>query len=368
MAFLAPSGIKPRSLSRRVYAKLFPSDTIFFADAAPCLHSLIIRAMKFKLSGPWLSQIRRLSLFYCSIAVSELLSTLTNMGSLEVLQLGYMELPNPHINQHRWPTVTLPRLKRLFISDTVQTLNIFLGHMALPLAVCLFADSRSYEPNIDPPTSDDFSIFGKSLVAYFQNHSVQKCQANMLSCAMESELLIVGVLQVPEVPFPTHIPRHQFTFNTGPISPGPLPAHALVCTILRSFASSDLSNITILEIDLVNSTLDRSDVDLISFLKALVKVEEIRTRSVMLQMLLDITSDGFILLPSLHTIYFNSSEDLKSDVIMRFLLQRRDSGVPIKTFDLTSCSSSAPFQLLFLEEIEGLVVRWNQEMRHGIEE
>ena len=73
--------------------------------------------------------------------------------------------------------------------------------------------------------------------------------------------------------------------------------------------------------------------------------------------------DGVILFPRLQTIVFDTDAELQSDVIMQFLLWRRDADVPITDFDLSNCTSPNQDRLLFLEGVYDLDVTWNAEIR-----
>jgi hypothetical protein len=141
--------------------------------------------------------------------------------------------------------------------------------------------------------------------------------------------------------------------------------HGIPDIILNSLYSCDLKT---LELDISNATLNPFNLHVARFDRSLLSLETLYTDSQTMELLLQTQEhlNGVILFPCLQTIAFDTDAELKSDVIMRFLLRRRDADVPITDFDLYNCTSPNQERLLFLEGIDGLDVEWNEEIRDGM--
>ncbi|KAF9547846.1 hypothetical protein CPC08DRAFT_823599 [Agrocybe pediades] len=68
--------------------------------------------------------------------------------------------------------------------------------------------------------------------------------------------------------------------------------------------------------------------------------------------------EGKLILPRLESLAFVMYEELDTETLMRFILQHRDSGHPIRLIDLTEYEGPHRDRLLFLNGIDALTVNW----------
>jgi len=328
------------------------TDDTLFSNMAPFIHTLITRSINFELSGRWLSHVRHLDLSDCSVSQT-ILFALAEMMALENLDMRDVDITDIGIEDHFWPTIILPKLKQISLVVKLRTLIVLMGHVA-PTPGCIF-DYESINNSIPNPSIEDISLLRRGFSSHFQSFSDFKCNAT-ISWTMTKDLLVLkNVLDEgsdnPE--FSLNIENHLGS-----------EWHGIPDIILDSLYSCDLSSIETLELDISDATLDPFNLHVTRFYRSLSSLATLHTDSQVMELLLQTQEhlDG-VLFPRLQTIVFDTDAELKSDVIMRFLLWRRDAGVPITDFDLYKCTSPNQERLLFLEGIYDLGVTWNGEIR-----
>lgn len=141
--------------------------------------------------------------------------------------------------------------------------------------------------------------------------------------------------------------------------------------IAQGLSSCDLSTITRLDLSFEFGTLVTSNASFVALLSGLTSVETLYTYVSTLSFIIGVLSHtkGSIPLPSLTTLFLKEEEEVEDEVwdtavIMRFLLQRRDVGVPITTLELPAFRHRQS-RFLFLKGINGLEIKWIGERNVG---
>jgi len=351
--------IQSPSLNLEILHIHFPSrpafstaDDTLFSNMAPSIHTLITGCINFKLSGRWLSHICHLYLNDCSVSQT-ILFALAEMMALENLDMN-IDITDIGTENRFWPTIILPRLKRISLGVKLRTLIVLMGHIA-PTSGCI-SEYESVDNTIFNPSIEDISLLRRGFSSHFQSFSDFR-RNETISWMMTKDLFeLNNVLQEGgNAEFYLHI---EIDLGSG--------GHGIPDIILSSLYSCDLSSIKTLELDISNATSDPFNLHVARFYRSLLSLETLHTDSQTMELLLQTQEhlNGVILFPRLQTIVFDTNAELKSDIIMRFLLRRRDADLPITDFDLYNCTSPNQERLLFLEGIDGLDVEWNEEIRN----
>ncbi|KDR70510.1 hypothetical protein GALMADRAFT_144781 [Galerina marginata CBS 339.88] len=331
-------------------------DDTLFSNDAPSLHTLTTYAINFKISGSWLSGLRRLQIFDCSVGQA-IIFALAEMSVLEFLDMTDVDIVDIHAEDRSWPMITLPKLKKLCLKVKFRTLIVMIGHLN-PTLGC---ESRyeSSDVTISPLTTEDLFLLRRGWTAHFQclsNYS----PIDTISWAMIEDFIELGnaVKWSCDATFFFHVEVGQGE------------RHGIHDIILHCLLNScDFSAVTTVELDISPGGLELSKLRFAALCRSLSSVVTMHTESHTMEVLLQLCVElnGEILFPSLETIIFDTDVELKCDAIMRFLLHRLNAGIPITDFDLSDCTSPNQDRLLFLEGINGLDVVWNEEIRNRME-
>ncbi|KDR70468.1 hypothetical protein GALMADRAFT_254888 [Galerina marginata CBS 339.88] len=332
------------------------ADDVLFSNDAPSMHTLVTHKINFKLSERWLTGLRRLDLFGCSVEKT-ILFALAEMLALESLDMMNIDIIDVHTEDRLWPMIILPKLKRISLSVNLTTLTALIGYI-YPTLGCTF-EYESCNDKISLPTTEDIFLLRRGFSTHFQCFS-DFWHNDTISWMMTEDILeLTNVLKAGgNSAFYVHIEIERGS-----------PWHVIPNIILHSLYSYDLRRITTLELDISQDALDVCDWYFAKFLRSLSSVATMHTDSSTMQVLVHLQEDllnGEILFSSLKSIVFDTDAELICSAIMQFLLQRRDAGVPITDFDLYDCTSPNQDRLLFLEGIKGLDVDWNEEIRNGM--
>ncbi|KDR70463.1 hypothetical protein GALMADRAFT_885615 [Galerina marginata CBS 339.88] len=325
-------------------------DDTLFSDTAPSIHTLITHNINFKFSGRWLSSLHSLDLSGCSVRKT-ILFALADMLSLESLNMTNVDIVDTDAEDHSWPMIILPQLKLLSLSVDLGTLAVLIGYIA-PTPRCIFKYEYS-NSTIAPPSANDIFLLLRGLSAHFQ-------------CFFDFWLydMLFWTMTKYMIDLKTDCSGLFFHIDIDSGSDW----HGIPDIILHSLHYCNLSSITNLELHVSPDPLDPSNVQLSELCRSLSPVEVMHTDSQIMEVLIQLQEelDGMTLFPNLHSVVFDTDAELKCDAIQRFILQRRDAGVPIAEFDLSDCTSPNQDRLLFLEGINGLDVEWNQDIRNGM--
>jgi hypothetical protein len=330
------------------------ADDTLFSNTAPSIHTLITGCINFKLSGRWLSHIRHLHLNDCSVSQT-ILFALAEMMALENVHMD-IDITDIGTEDRFWPTIILPKLKRICLYAKLRTLIVLMGHIA-PTSGCT-SEYESVDNAIFNLSIEDISLLRRGFSSHFQSFSDFR-RNETISWVMTKDLFAL-TNELKEGGNPEFFLHIEIDLGSE--------WHVIPDIILDSLYSCDLSSIKTLELDISNATLDPFNLHVARFYRSLLSLETLYTDSQTMELLLQTQEhlNGAILFPRLQTIVFDTDAELKSDVIMRFLLWRRDADVPITNFDLYNCTSPNQERLLFLEGIDGLDVEWNEEIRDGM--
>ena len=218
------------------------TDDTLFSNMAPSIHTLITRSINFKLSGRWLSRVRHLDLSNCSVSQT-ILFALAEMMALENLDMMDLDITDIGTEDHVWPTIILPKLKRISLSVELRTLIVLMSHIA-PTPGCVF-ECESINDSIPNPSIEDISLLRRGFSSHFQSFSPFRRNAT-ISWMMAKDLLeLRNVLNEggdkPE--FALHIENHLGS-----------EWHGIPDIILDSLYSCDLSSIETLELEISDAT------------------------------------------------------------------------------------------------------------------
>lgn len=297
---------------------------------------------------------RHLDLNECFVSQT-ILFALADMIALESLDMMNVDMVDIGTEDRLWPTITFPKLKRLSLAVNLRTLIVLIAHIAPTLGCYLEYESENNTLSDDPST-EDILLLRRGLTAHFQ------CFSEVGHDEAISWMMTKDIFQLNNA-LNEGGGNSRFYFRIE-IKPGS-EWHWIPDIILTSLYCCDLSSFTTLELDISQGGMDPSNLHIIRFYRSLASVHTMYTDSQTMELLLHTMEhvDGIILLPCLETIVFDTDAELKSDVIMRLLIRRRDAGVPITIFDLVNCTSPHLDRLLFLEGIDDLDVDWNEEIR-----
>ena len=258
----------------RVYFPSRPAfsttDDTLFSNMAPSIHTLITSSIDFKLSGRWLSRVRHLSLYDCSVSQTVLFA-LAEMMALENLHMMGVDITDIGTEDRFWPTIILPNLKRIYLAVKLRTLIVLMGHIA-PTSGCI-SEYESVNNSIPNPSIEEISLLRRGFSSHFQSYS--DFRRNMtIPCTMTKDLFDLGnVLRGDNnIEFYLHI-----EIDLGS------EWHGIPDIILNSLYSCDLSSIKTLELAITNATFN---LHLTRFYRSPSSVATLYTDSQMMELLL----------------------------------------------------------------------------------
>ncbi|KDR70508.1 hypothetical protein GALMADRAFT_214569 [Galerina marginata CBS 339.88] len=329
------------------------ADDVLFSNDAPSINTFITNNINFNFSGRWLSHLRCLDLTSFSISQTFLCS-LAEMFALESLGIADVDI---HAEDCEWPMIILPKLKRLSLCVNLRTLILLMGCIT-PTSGCISQYVIWGNP-ISLPSKEDLILLRRGFSTHFQYFS-NLYPTDTISWSMTENIITLNTT--------LELGGANSAFCFGLEIDGGSPWHGIPDIILHSLCSCGLNSITKLELEMSPDALNICASPFAKLCRSLSSVETMHTDSQTMEVLMQLREDldGVILFPSLKTIVFDTCADLKCDLIVRFLLQRRDAGVPITEFDLSDCNSSHLDRLLFLGGINGLNVKWKEEIQYGI--
>ena len=329
------------------------TDDTLFSNMAPSIHTLITCSINFKLSGRWLLRVCHLDLSDCSVSQT-IHFALAEMTALENLEMMDINITDIGTKDHFWPTIIFPKLKQICLAVKLRTLIVLMGHIA-PTPGCIFV-YESINDSIPNPSIEDISLLRRGFSSHFQSFSDFRRNTTISWTMTKDMLQLKNVLNEGsgDPGFSLDIENHLGS-----------EWHGIPDIILDSLYSCGLSSIKTLELHILDATLDPFNLHFARFCRSLSSLATLHTDSQVIKLLLQTQEhlNEVILFPRLQTIVFDTDAELKSDIIMQFLLWRRDADVPITDFDLYNCTSPKQDRLLFLEGIYDLDVTWNAEIR-----
>jgi hypothetical protein len=279
--------------------------------------------------------------------------------ALENLELTDIDINDMDTQDRLWPTIILPKLKRVALSVDFRTFVVLIGHIA-PTLGCI-SEFESIDNTISKPSTADILLLRRGFSTHFQSF-FNSGRSEAISWTMTENLFeLNNVLKEEggdsESEFYLHI---EIDIHSE--------WHGIPDIILNSLYSCDLSSIKTLELDISEADSYPPNLHLAKVYRSLPSVETLHADSQTMEALLRTQKhlNWGICFPRLHTIVFDTDAELKSEIIMRYLIRRRDAGEPIKKFNLYNCTSPNQDRLLFLEGIDGLDVEWNPVIRDGM--
>ncbi|KDR70462.1 hypothetical protein GALMADRAFT_271540 [Galerina marginata CBS 339.88] len=331
------------------------ADDILFSNEAPSIHTFIIRNLNFEVSGRWLSGLLRLDLSRCSVR-KIFLFVLAEMLALESLEIVTVDIIDAHAEDRLWPTIILPKLKRLSLNVDLITLIVLIGYVA-PTPGCI-SRYEGWGDTVSLPSAEDIFLLQRGFSTHFQCFSNfwpnDTISWNLKKAEYTSDL--INILKAG------NNSAFYFRIELDRAS----QRHGIPNIILHSLYSCDLSSITSFELDIELKVMNLSDLHFAKFCRSLSSVVTMHADTPTMEVLIQLHEylNGEILFPCLKSIVFGPDAKSRSDIIMRFILQRRDAGVPIAGFDLSHCDSFDLDRLFFLEGINGLDVKWDEKIRN----
>ncbi|KAF4618535.1 hypothetical protein D9613_009707 [Agrocybe pediades] len=284
--------------------------------------------------------------------------------------------------------VNLPNLRVLSLGGTPRVTAALLAYIPPPPRLIDFSWNTLDRPVL---TVDELDIFQEQFAKYF-THLMEFGEAGGISLLVDGTNFAIqtygydGVHKLrsrpPKIAFSFRITYPGYTLepaisSTLGYAPSPTGGRGVISTIINFFISSppsSFTSITSIEFSfnsLYNLPGPHLDPEIIS--AWLASFQAVRTLyasvlDVFLVFLL-LQHRGYVLLPTMKEFIDVSKERLyivNADAIVELTRERTRLGIPLETMDLTACNEGEIEAFMLLEDVKGLEVKLNNEVRKCI--
>lgn len=336
------------------------ADDTLFSGCAPSLYHFCYshNLLKPSPTASWTAQIRTLTISNICPTIGQIFDILSCIPFIEVLEIHAREIIESGTIS-TYPFLSPSRLRILKLRCNSRHAATLMRHISTPIG-CRFILRTVIHLGKVLDVEETLSLHS-SVPHYFSNsidfHSVQRLYWKLTADEWD--------LSGDDFKDSDQLKRnHSMIFQLYFSGEFQEMNWSIPLNLLSTFAECDFRKITSLEMEVLCG-IDPRNPALQSFLRAFSSVDTIYTQSYTLEWLSDVllfTPDIFSCLA--HLVFSDGLElALDPAAIMRFLLRRRESGLPIQTFDIRKCRSRHQELLLFLEGIDGLSVLWDPTIR-----
>ncbi|KDR69202.1 hypothetical protein GALMADRAFT_145604 [Galerina marginata CBS 339.88] len=325
-----------------------------FSNQAPSLYHFATQCFSFSLSAPWLSQLRCLHL-PCLFSVFSILDALSSTPLLESLTIENVKTANPTQVSVPLPTANLPNLAEFdFTNGELDLLNDILTHIH-PVDGYVIRCSADITPRafMTGRFNASFSTLSGALQRFLLTHTVTSFEFSLGSHAFRASAT-------------TSCGTDKFTITIFYKGLNSFPEN-LYHSFLSIVSNCDLAFVKTLGLKLPGS-LPTLPTPYFPFFSSLSSVTKLQTGDSTLQIILDMPpnpenkASESIIFPRLDVLELDHSDEAlcDPDLILEFLLRRKESGTPIRQLDIGLLRDWVEDHDMnaSLEELTGMEVIW----------
>ena len=333
------------NMDRKPLYVIRPTDFTLFSNEAPVLHTFHAPGIKPNLTAPWFAGVRDLSLTG-PLQVNELLSALSHMHCLEVLQ-DNCDAIIAATEGTVLPHATCPSLKSIIISTcrSIRPYRELITHL-LPASTCALSFSVVADENFafDALALSDVSRILQMLPNYCDLSSATSLSVTLHSRTFDFQAVLPH--NVPCVFFLALASASDVSDNYMQV-------------LLSTLASLPLHNANKLSLSIGESAdISYVDPEVAEFLSSFSFARQLELSSDTIQFILTLPQEvQDIAFPSVDKVYLTTcSNELDVICIQVFLSARIAVGRPVAELDVRISEFSMGIDLSCLEEFYGLKV------------
>ncbi|KAF8176966.1 hypothetical protein BJ912DRAFT_986536 [Pholiota molesta] len=311
-----------------------------FSDDSPCLRYFLATNIHFQLCMPCFFHLKSLKLS-SYFTVPQILDALSEMDSLESLTVNSLSIPDAFPLRH----ISLPRLDNIQISGTTGACMPLLDHITAAPGCRVYLEARSGERFSVREAEATHCVLARYAGNYLKTHIVSAVSINIHLSSFTFFTNSIATLNDPTSP------DFKFKVDVPPESVSFLLSALIQCSFdsVKTFYISSRGH-------------PASDPSFAKLFKLLTSIEEVELTPEGMAFLLATPRENaeLPLFPRLRTIRVAPFVGLDGmDMVLPFLLLRRNLGMAIETFDLTMHPLAGfPMNFDFLEEVVGMKVIW----------